>query len=82
MAANVVKKSAAFYSYGETRLGQGRENAKEFLAQHPEIAQSIEARVRGDSPSLGQPSSNGSDPLQEDAAESVSSAASEAEELE
>ncbi len=82
VAANVVKKSGAFYSYGETRLGQGRENAKEFLAQHPEIAQSIEARVRGDSPSLGQPSSDGSDPSREDAAESVSSTASETEELE
>ncbi len=53
VAAGIVKKSGAFYSYGETRLGQGRENSKEFLAQHPEIAQSIEARVRGESPSLG-----------------------------
>ncbi len=43
---NIVKKAGAFYSYGETRLGQGRENAKEFLIQHPEIADSIEARVR------------------------------------
>ena len=43
----ILKKSGAFYSYGETRLGQGRENSKEFLTQHPEIAASIEARVRG-----------------------------------
>jgi recombination protein RecA len=42
----VLKKSGAFYSYGETRLGQGRENSKEFLTQHPEIADSIEARIR------------------------------------
>ena len=42
----IIKKSGAFYSYGETRLGQGRENSKEFLIQHPEIADSIEARVR------------------------------------
>lgn len=55
----IVKKSGAFYSYGETRLGQGRENSKEFLTQHPEIAQTIEARVRGQSPSLGLPSPNG-----------------------
>ena len=54
VAAGIVKKSGAFYSYGETRLGQGRENSKEFLAQHPEIAQSIEARVRGETPSLGE----------------------------
>ena len=42
----IIKKSGAFYSYGETRLGQGRENSKEFLTQHPEIADSIEARIR------------------------------------
>ncbi|MCH7712153.1 MAG: recombinase RecA [Chloroflexi bacterium] len=42
----IIKKSGAFYSYGETKLGQGRENSKEFLTQHPEIADSIEARVR------------------------------------
>lgn len=45
-AQGIIKKSGAFYSYGETRLGQGRENAKDFLAQHPEIADSIEARIR------------------------------------
>ena len=48
-AQGIVKKSGAFYSYGETRLGQGRENSKEFLTQHPEIADSIEARIRGQS---------------------------------
>jgi len=42
----ILKKSGAFYSYGDTRLGQGRENSKEFLTQHPEIADSIEARIR------------------------------------
>ncbi len=42
----VVKKSGAFYSYGETKLGQGRENSKDFLIQHPEIAESIEGRLR------------------------------------
>ena len=42
----VLKKSGAFYSYGDTKLGQGRENSKEFLTQHLEIADSIEARIR------------------------------------
>ncbi len=42
----IVKKSGAFFSTGETRLGQGRENAKEFLRQHPEVAESIEAQIR------------------------------------
>jgi recombination protein RecA len=48
-AQGIVKKSGAFYSYGETRLGQGRENSKEFLTQHPEIADSIETRIRSGS---------------------------------
>ena len=61
VAAGVVKKSGAFYSYGETRLGQGRENAKDFLSQHPEIADSIESRVRGQSPSLGDDEKQSSD---------------------
>ena len=42
----ILKKAGAFYSYGDTRLGQGRENSKDFLSQHPEIAESIETRVR------------------------------------
>jgi len=47
-----VKKSGAFFSYGETRLGQGRENAREYLVQHPETAKEIEGLVRaaGSSP--------------------------------
>ena len=44
---SIIKKSGAFYSYGETKLGQGRENSKEFLIQHPEIAASVEGRLRG-----------------------------------
>jgi recombination protein RecA len=46
LETGVVKKAGAFFSYGETRLGQGRENAKEFLRQHPEIGDSIEAQIR------------------------------------
>ena len=74
VAAGVVKKSGAFYSYGETRLGQGRENAKDFLSQHPEIADSIESRVRGQAPSLGEDEQQSPDeklPLPEDPINSV-----------
>jgi len=53
-AQGILKKSGAFYSYGETRLGQGRENSKDFLTQHPEIADSIEARIRGWDPGLSE----------------------------
>lgn len=42
----IVKKSGAFFSFGETRLGQGRETAKEFLSQHADIAQEIERQIR------------------------------------
>jgi len=42
----LVKKNGAFFSFGDTRLGQGRENAKNFLVQKPEIAKEIEQKVR------------------------------------
>jgi recombination protein RecA len=45
---DVIKKSGAFYSYGELRLGQGREMAKQFLKDHPEIAAEIERAIRAD----------------------------------
>jgi recombination protein RecA len=44
--ANVVEKSGAWFSYDSQRLGQGRENAKAFLKDNPEIAADIEAKVR------------------------------------
>jgi len=43
---NVLAKSGAWYSYNGERLGQGRENVKEFLRQHPDIAAEIENKVR------------------------------------
>jgi len=43
---DLVQKSGSFFSYGETRLGQGRNNAKQFLIENPEIAGEIEARIR------------------------------------
>ncbi len=42
----IVKKSGAFYSFGDIRLGQGRENSKQFLKENPEIAEKIEQLVR------------------------------------
>jgi recombination protein RecA len=42
---NVVAKSGSFFSYGNERLGQGRNNAKAFLDEHPEIAREIEDKV-------------------------------------
>ncbi|CAA9467512.1 MAG: RecA [uncultured Solirubrobacteraceae bacterium] len=42
---NVVTKSGSFFSYGDDRLGQGRNNAKTFLDEHPEVAKEIESKV-------------------------------------
>lgn len=42
----IITKRGAFFSYGDVRLGQGRENAKEFLHQNVELAQEIEVAVR------------------------------------
>jgi recombination protein RecA len=42
----VVEKSGAWYSYGDMRLGQGKENAKQFLAENPDVAEEVDARVR------------------------------------
>ena len=41
-----ISKSGSFYSYGDTRLGQGRENAKDYLKQNPNIAEEIEQKIR------------------------------------
>jgi len=42
----IITKRGSFYSYGDLRLGQGRENAKEFLRQNPDLAEEIELTVR------------------------------------
>jgi len=42
----LIKKAGAFFSYGDIRLGQGREGAKQYLHDNPELAQEIEERIR------------------------------------
>src|SRR5581483_12015454 len=41
----ILRKSGAFFSFGDTRLGQGRENAKDFLRQNPEIAAQVRDQI-------------------------------------
>jgi recombination protein RecA len=41
-----VEKSGAWFSFDSQRIGQGRENAKNFLKDHPDVADTIEKRVR------------------------------------
>ncbi|MBE3592614.1 MAG: recombinase RecA [Thermoanaerobacter sp.] len=43
---DIIEKSGAWYSYGDIRLGQGRENAKQFLKENKEIADEIERKIR------------------------------------
>ncbi len=44
--ADIIKKQGSFYSYGEQRLGQGREQAKQFLREDPQLAQKLEEIIR------------------------------------
>ena len=44
--AGVIEKSGAWFSYGGQRIGQGRENAKQFLKEHPDMAETVEASIR------------------------------------
>ncbi|NBX39803.1 MAG: recombinase RecA, partial [Flavobacteriia bacterium] len=43
---NIIKKSGSWYSYGETKLGQGRDAVKQLFADNPELAEEIESKIR------------------------------------
>jgi len=43
---DIVEKSGAWYSYDGTRIGQGKDNVREYLKQHPETADEIETKIR------------------------------------
>ena len=49
---NIVGKSGSWYTYGETRIGQGRENAKAYLEEHNELADEITAKLRDAVPAI------------------------------
>jgi recombination protein RecA len=56
---NIVEKSGSWFSYSDTRIGQGRENAKQYLRENPAMAQEIEARIRATfKPSAGEANDN------------------------
>ena len=62
----IVEKSGTWFSYGDIRIGQGRENAKAFFAENPEIAATIEQAIRADAglasdAILGEPKSTAAD---------------------
>ncbi len=43
---NIIEKSGAWYSYGKDRIGQGKDNTRDYLRENPQIANEIEARIR------------------------------------
>ncbi|MGQ3177769.1 MAG: recombinase RecA, partial [Blastomonas fulva] len=45
--AGIVEKSGSWFSHDSVRIGQGRENSKTFLKEHPEMTEKIEALIRG-----------------------------------
>ena len=81
LAANVdiIVKSGAWYSYNGSKIGQGRENAKNYLRENPEIMEEVAAKVRAHYGLGGTPEENGAEPDQKAAAEgeAVSTAAEE-----
>ncbi|HWL58186.1 MAG TPA: recombinase RecA [Paracoccus sp. (in: a-proteobacteria)] len=64
--AGVVEKSGSWYSYGDERIGQGRENAKQFLRDNPEISYAIEDKIRASHGLDFGASDDGDDALTED----------------
>jgi len=60
--AGIVEKSGSWFSYDGQRVGQGREAAKTFLAQNPDVAAKIEAAIRGNAGVLGQSLVHGDEP--------------------
>ncbi|MGH6900365.1 MAG: recombinase RecA [Geminicoccaceae bacterium] len=68
--AGVVEKSGSWFSHDSQRIGQGRENAKAYLKEHPEVAGAIEAAIRGQA-GLGADRGSGIDLLDEDHAVAV-----------
>ncbi|MBI2866160.1 MAG: recombinase RecA [Chloroflexi bacterium] len=55
VAFGLVRKSGAFFTYGETRLGQGRENAKQYLKEHPQVGKELETALRTHSAAVSIP---------------------------
>jgi recombination protein RecA len=64
--AGIVEKSGAWFSYDSQRLGQGRENAKSFLRQNPEVALKIEAQIRQNAGLIADKILDTADPSAED----------------
>ena len=66
--AGIVEKAGAWFSYDSIRIGQGRENSKTFLKENPDLAQRLEAAIRGKTDEvsealMGEPDTDSSDSI-------------------
>jgi recombination protein RecA len=59
--AGLIEKSGAWFSYDSVRIGQGRENAKLYLKENPDVAQRIENAIRGKTEEVGEALMTGPD---------------------
>jgi recombination protein RecA len=59
--AGLVEKSGAWFSYDSVRIGQGRENAKVYLTENPDVAQRLENAIRGRTEEVGEALMTGPD---------------------
>ena len=60
--AGMVEKSGAWFSYDSVRIGQGRENAKVYLKENPDVARRIENAIRGRTEEVGEALMAGPEP--------------------
>jgi recombination protein RecA len=64
----IVEKSGAWYAYGGSKIGQGKDNAREYLRDNPEIAREIESRIRAAvGVTMPLPEEHDDEPMPEDA---------------
>jgi recombination protein RecA len=61
----LIDKRGSYYSYGEDRLGQGRENSKQYLREHPELASQLDAKIRATA-GIGEQPVDFDSPVEED----------------
>jgi recombination protein RecA len=67
----LVEKRGSYYSYGEERLGQGRENARQYLKEHAELANQIEGGIREQAGIAGAPLHSEDEPSTQNDVEGV-----------
>jgi recombination protein RecA len=55
---HILEKTGAWYTYGKDRIGQGKDNARDYLKENPKVAQEIEAKIRAAAGAAAQPAAS------------------------